>query len=449
MTLKDLNIDTTWTLFLDRDGVINKKLENDYVKHSTEFEFIDGVIPALASLNKVFGTIVVVTNQQCIGKGIITAEDLELVHKNMLYEISYLKGRIDKIYFSPYLASENHPTRKPAIGMALQAQQDFPHIDLKKSIIVGDSNGENHVLRRARRRHRRAERRVIALRRHRRYQVRARGLDRCSRRADVIGRLRAARLVDGAVAVVVLEVAADLAVRAADRGVEIVAVTHADAVVVRVAVAVHIAWMVLASFRALDAAIDGARIVVLARDHRAGRASEAEHAFLASVAVERVGALRVVGRVPAALHCLIAAVERARDRVVALRVLRTGPTKGLVDGLRALVGRVSDGSGVERPREELLRCVRPTAGVGHRQHRDGKGGDGETRGSRGRARGAPHVSAQRLRERHLVPLGAFGLVRAFGLGDRDTNRGAALGATELDHVLFHLARHAHQRSTSL
>lgn len=139
MTLKDLNIDNTWTLFLDRDGVINKKLENDYVKYSTEFEFIDGVIPALASLNKVFGTIVIVTNQQCIGKGIITAEDLELVHKNMLYEISYLKGRIDKIYFSPYLASENHPTRKPSIGMALQAQQDFPHIDFKKSIIVGDS----------------------------------------------------------------------------------------------------------------------------------------------------------------------------------------------------------------------------------------------------------------------------------------------------------------------
>ena len=139
MTLKDLNIDTTWTLFLDRDGVLNKKLENDYVKHSTEFEFIDGVLPALASLNKVFGKIVVVTNQQCIGKGIITIEDLELIHKNMLYEITYLKGRIDKIYFSPYLASENHPTRKPAIGMALQAKKDFPEIDFHKSIIIGDS----------------------------------------------------------------------------------------------------------------------------------------------------------------------------------------------------------------------------------------------------------------------------------------------------------------------
>ena len=139
MTLKDLHINNTWTLFLDRDGVINKKLENDYVKHTSEFEFIDGVLNALRMLDSIFGKIVVVTNQQCIGKRIIYPEDLELIHQNMLYEISYLKGRIDKIYYSPYLASENHPTRKPGIGMALQAQKDFPSIDFTKSIIVGDS----------------------------------------------------------------------------------------------------------------------------------------------------------------------------------------------------------------------------------------------------------------------------------------------------------------------
>lgn len=139
MTLKDLNIDHTWTLFLDRDGVINKKLEDDYVKHWIEFEFLDGVHQALKKLKEVFGRIVIVTNQQSIGKGIIRTEDLDLIHQNMLYEIKYLGGHIDRIYHSPYLSSENHPTRKPAIGMALQAQKDFPAIDLKKSLIVGDS----------------------------------------------------------------------------------------------------------------------------------------------------------------------------------------------------------------------------------------------------------------------------------------------------------------------
>lgn len=139
MNLKDLKIDRSWSLFLDRDGVINKKLDNDYVKHSTEFEFIDGVLNALKLLNSFFGTIVIVTNQQCIGKKIIYPEDLELIHKNMLYEISYLDGRIDKVYYSPYLQTENHPTRKPGIGMALQAKKDFPTIDFEKAIMVGDS----------------------------------------------------------------------------------------------------------------------------------------------------------------------------------------------------------------------------------------------------------------------------------------------------------------------
>jgi histidinol-phosphate phosphatase family protein len=139
MILKDLNIDKSWTLFLDRDGVINKKLENDYVKHWMEFEFLEGVFVALRRLSSIFGHIVVVTNQQGIGKRLYRIEDLELIHGNMLYEISYHGGRIDKVYFSPHLNSENHPSRKPGTGMALQAKSDFEKIDFDKSIVVGDS----------------------------------------------------------------------------------------------------------------------------------------------------------------------------------------------------------------------------------------------------------------------------------------------------------------------
>jgi histidinol-phosphate phosphatase family protein len=139
MTLKNLNIDKSWTLFLDRDGVINKKIENDYVKHWIEFEFLEGSIDSIKFLNSVFGKIIVVTNQQGIGKRLYTREDLELIHKNMLYEIEFHGGKIDKVYFSPHLHSENHPSRKPGIGMALDAQKDFPGIDFNKSMIIGDS----------------------------------------------------------------------------------------------------------------------------------------------------------------------------------------------------------------------------------------------------------------------------------------------------------------------
>ncbi len=142
MSLKNLNIDKSWTLFLDRDGVINRRIVDDYVKKWDEFEFLEGVLDAIKIFNEKFGRIVVVTNQQGIGKGLMRIEDLELIHKNMLYEITYFKGRIDKAYFSPYLANENHASRKPQIGMALQAQKDFPEIDFSKSLMIGDSKSD-------------------------------------------------------------------------------------------------------------------------------------------------------------------------------------------------------------------------------------------------------------------------------------------------------------------
>jgi D-glycero-D-manno-heptose 1,7-bisphosphate phosphatase len=52
--LKDLRINKDWTLFLDRDGVINKKIENDYVRNWSQFEFIEGVIEALKILRNIF-----------------------------------------------------------------------------------------------------------------------------------------------------------------------------------------------------------------------------------------------------------------------------------------------------------------------------------------------------------------------------------------------------------
>jgi histidinol-phosphate phosphatase family protein len=134
-----MNYDKSWTLFLDRDGVINHKLDNDYVKSWDEFEFLPGALDALAKFADVFGTIVIVTNQQGIGKGIYTASDLEEVHRRMMTEIENAGGRIDKIYYCPGLAKDDPPCRKPNPGMALDAKKDFPSIDFERSVMVGDS----------------------------------------------------------------------------------------------------------------------------------------------------------------------------------------------------------------------------------------------------------------------------------------------------------------------
>jgi len=127
------------TLFLDRDGVINTRLVDDYVKTWKEFEFIEGVLEAISIFSKEFDRIFIVTNQQGIGKGIMSEEDLDKIHSRMIEEIEAKGGRIDKIYFCKHLAKENHIDRKPRVGMGLRARKDFREIRFKRSIMVGDS----------------------------------------------------------------------------------------------------------------------------------------------------------------------------------------------------------------------------------------------------------------------------------------------------------------------
>lgn len=128
------------TLFLDRDGVINKKIENDYVRNWEQFEFLPNVIEALKILNSLFDRIIIVTNQRGIGRKLMTEKDLEVIHKNMLSVLSKENIKIDKIYYCPHdYKKEICNCRKPKIGMALQAKKDFPDIDFRNSIMVGDS----------------------------------------------------------------------------------------------------------------------------------------------------------------------------------------------------------------------------------------------------------------------------------------------------------------------
>lgn len=130
--------DKSWTLFLDRDGVINQELAADYVKHWGEFQFESDALDALKILNAIFGHIVIVTNQRGIGAGLMTEGDLHFIHEKMLSEIDAQGGRIDAIYHCPDI-DRTSPRRKPHPFMGLKAKEQFPEIDFKKSIIVGNS----------------------------------------------------------------------------------------------------------------------------------------------------------------------------------------------------------------------------------------------------------------------------------------------------------------------
>jgi len=128
-----------WTLFLDRDGVINQKLPGTYVTSWQEFKFLPRALEAIKYFSQIFNHIVVVTNQQGIGKEIMTAEQLNNIHQKMADQIIDQGGYIDQIYYCPHLAIEDPMCRKPNPGMAFQAAEDFENIDFKKSLMIGDS----------------------------------------------------------------------------------------------------------------------------------------------------------------------------------------------------------------------------------------------------------------------------------------------------------------------
>jgi len=130
------------TLFLDRDGVINMKLNGRYVRNFEEFEFMPGAELAIASLSKTFKRILIVTNQQGIAKGIMSAEDLNSLHKTMIQKLKATGGAIQKIYYCPHLDAENCKCRKPNTGMIEQAIIDFPDLENEQSYLVGDSDSD-------------------------------------------------------------------------------------------------------------------------------------------------------------------------------------------------------------------------------------------------------------------------------------------------------------------
>lgn len=136
--LLDLSkVDKSWTLFIDRDGVINEETVGEYVLHWDQFIFSKGVLHSFKKLSDVFGKLIIVTNQRGVGKGLMTKETLDSIHYEMQREVKIAGGHIEKIYFCTDVDNTAFG-RKPNPGMAVQAKQDFPDIDFSKSIMVGN-----------------------------------------------------------------------------------------------------------------------------------------------------------------------------------------------------------------------------------------------------------------------------------------------------------------------
>lgn len=126
-------------LFLDRDGVINTRLVGRYVQTPDEFSLITDIVPLLIYARSKGYMLVLITNQQGVGKGLMTMADLDAVHEHM-QECLRRAGAptIDAMYVCTDLDGAQSTHRKPAPGMLLDAMQEHG-IDALESWFIGDS----------------------------------------------------------------------------------------------------------------------------------------------------------------------------------------------------------------------------------------------------------------------------------------------------------------------
>jgi D-glycero-D-manno-heptose 1,7-bisphosphate phosphatase len=135
--------------FLDRDGVINRKArEGEYVIRWEDMEILPGVASAITLLNRAGFRVIVVSNQRCVAKGLITIADLEALHRRMCKTLASDGATIDAIYYCPHEKSPPCRCRKPQPGMLLDAARDHD-IDLAASWMIGDSDADVEAGRKA------------------------------------------------------------------------------------------------------------------------------------------------------------------------------------------------------------------------------------------------------------------------------------------------------------
>lgn len=125
-------------VFVDRDGVINEDRGYEYVRSWEEFVFVPGAKETLGRLGRRGIPLVVVSNQSCVGKGLVSAEQVEEIHEQMVEAISQAGGKVLGVYVCPHTDEDECGCRKPSPGMLIQAAGDLG-VDLRRSFVVGDS----------------------------------------------------------------------------------------------------------------------------------------------------------------------------------------------------------------------------------------------------------------------------------------------------------------------
>src|SRR5579864_858323 len=135
---KEVGTEGKKTVFLDRDGVLNLRIEGGYVTRWSEFTLLPGVKDALRSLSESGFQLVIVSNQAGVAKGKLSGETLIEITQRALEEFSTAGGLITEALFCLHQPSDNCGCRKPQPGLLRKAMQELP-VNTNGSFMVGDS----------------------------------------------------------------------------------------------------------------------------------------------------------------------------------------------------------------------------------------------------------------------------------------------------------------------
>jgi D-glycero-D-manno-heptose 1,7-bisphosphate phosphatase len=140
-------------VFFDRDGVLN--VDHGYVARREDFEWVEGAMAAVRSLNQAGFYVFIATNQSGIARGLYAVDDMHELHKFMIEDLARIGAHIDDIRFCPFhpegsIAAFRRASdwRKPGPGMIVDLMQRWP-INRERSVLIGDKEADVEAARAA------------------------------------------------------------------------------------------------------------------------------------------------------------------------------------------------------------------------------------------------------------------------------------------------------------
>jgi D-glycero-D-manno-heptose 1,7-bisphosphate phosphatase len=129
-------------VFLDRDGTLIE--ERGYLDRMELLSVFPWTADALRLLKRAGYSLVVITNQSAVARGIIEEAFLDDVHRELSARLARGQATIDRYYHCPHLADapleryrQTCRCRKPGPGLIEQACRDM-NLDPARSVMVGD-----------------------------------------------------------------------------------------------------------------------------------------------------------------------------------------------------------------------------------------------------------------------------------------------------------------------